>query len=608
MINSRTITLSCFLALGCFAAASSSASTDTLVEILEDDSLSHTGMMTETDTLEALVEQLEDAEESSVLDLFEEFVPEGMSVPSIESRSRVSRKLDLSRGFTEGRYLGSSWKSYERLKVVQGDHLAAGLLAEKDPGESGFNDFVTGYFRVKDYGPVRSLVLGDYIVEAGQGIALWRGYDFQKGAEIVLPVRRRGRGLVPYASSDENAYLRGAAAHLGWDDVSLTGFYSRKSTSATLDSSGNVSSVYTAGYFRTATEREKRNNVNETMLGLSASYLLSGNAHIGLTGYRARYSRELALSTQGFFGREINVISSDYLFSVESVQIFGEWGIINSHFGGVSGIHIVPTGSIDIVTVYREYPPEFINLHNNGFSERLGTSNERGWYLGVQFRPLQRVRLSGYFDLFSFPEKSATTLFTGGGHELLVQADVRPAPRLLVTPRFRRKVTVERKSAVDEFNRAVQFDDEKLKSNYRITAEYQLNKTTKLRTRFEYVELELRYLHRGEKGMLLYHDVVIKPSPTFTFSGRVAVFRTDSFDSGIGEYERDLPGVLTVPVLYGRGVRWYFLAQFLLAESLQFSVKYSELIRDDVKTIGTGLDELPTNRDSRIGLQLDCSF
>jgi len=557
------------------------------------------------DTLEQLVDQVEDVEESSVADLIEEIFG-AKENPTVSARSRFTRKLQPARAYLDGRYSGPSSRIYQRYKLAGGDHLAAGILLEKDPGESRVNDFTSGYLLVKKVGPIRTFVLGDYIVEAGQGVALWRGYDFPKGAEVVVPVRRESRGLMPYASSDEYSFLRGAAIEIEWADRTLTAFYSHRRLSATVDTSGNVSGIYTAGYFRTPTEKEKRNNLAETLGGLRGLYRLSDRDQIGVTGYATFYSREFA--APHLYGKRFTIVSADYQLVIRSIDIFGEWSVNNASVGGITGVHTQVEKSFEIITAFRSYPSSFLSIHNNGFGERYGTANERGWYLAARVRPLRGVRMAVYFDLFSFPEKTSTSLFGGNGHEMFFQADVTALPRLSVTPRFRRKVTVERTSIVDALSRTVRFDDEKRKENYRITADYRLNRTTSLRSRFEFTQIDFRYLRRKEHGMLMYCDVVVKPSGRFSFNGRLAVFRTDSFDSGIGEYERDLPGVLSVPILYGRGVKWYVLLHYSLMESLRLSFKYSELIRDDVKTIGSGLDEILTNRDNRIGVQLDFSL
>jgi DNA-binding PadR family transcriptional regulator len=108
-----------------------------------------------------------------------------------------------------------------------------------------------------------------------------------------------------------------------------------------------------------------------------------------------------------------------------------------------------------------------------------------------------------------------------------------------------------------------------------------------------------------EKGSIYYSDLVFLPTKELWLNLRVAFFRTDSYSSGIYEYERDLDGVLTQPVLYGKGVRWYLIIKYTFLEHLNLSAKFSDHIRDDVKKIGSGYDQLPTNHDDRISLQLD---
>jgi hypothetical protein len=89
---------------------------------------------------------------------------------------------------------------------------------------------------------------------------------------------------------------------------------------------------------------------------------------------------------------------------------------------------------------------------------------------------------------------------------------------------------------------------------------------------------------------------------------RIIVFRSDSYFSGIFEYERDLDGVLTQPILYGSGVRWFLLFKYELINHIKISMKYSDYIRDDVKQIGTGLDQLLGNHDNRVSAQMDIGF
>ena len=65
-----------------------------------------------------------------------------------------------------------------------------GLIGEKDSGESftwnqkskGF-DFYSAYIQVKDRGPLKNLIFGDYRLQMGQGLVYGSGYAPGKGRE-----------------------------------------------------------------------------------------------------------------------------------------------------------------------------------------------------------------------------------------------------------------------------------------------------------------------------------------------------------------------------------------------------------------------------------------
>ena len=563
------------------------------------------------DKLESLFEQTPGLEESSALDLIptELWNPSPKaSKPAIDFRSRFSRKLQPARGFTEQEYSGSSLKSYQRLKLTHGEHLGAGLILEKDAGENSFADFAAGYLMLKDSGPLITIVLGDYCVEAGQGIALWRGFSFSKGAEVVLPAKKKGRGIVPYLSSDENSFLRGAAAAVSISEFQLLLFYSSKVLSATVDSSGRVTSFYTSGYFRTEGEKSKKNALTEHLFGGRVVWDVSVASIVGLSIFTARYSRNIQLTQPRFSDQEASTAFFDYNFQFDPIKLFGEWGYSRNALGGISGFSIVPSSTMGLIAVLRNYPSTYFNLHNGGFGEREGTSNEQGVYLGTELRPHRSITIAAYVDYFAFPSPTSTAIFGGRGREHFFQATTHFIPRLSITARYRIKTTTERTTMIDPSGISFVRADEKSRQSFRISFDYRVSSTSQVRTRIEYDRLRQELRNTDEEGMVVYEEIHTQLSRGLAIDGRVAVFRSDTFESGIATYEPDLPGVITVPILYGRGARWYVRLRYKAADSIRISFKYSELVRDDVTVIGSGLDELPTNRDNRMSLQLDLSF
>jgi hypothetical protein len=48
--------------------------------------------------------------------------------------------------------------------------------------------------------------------------------------------------------------------------------------------------------------------------------------------------------------------------------------------------------------------------------------------------------------------------------------------------------------------------------------------------------------------------------------------------------------------------------EYQVNENIRLSAKYSDMLRDDVKHMGSGVDELPTNHDDRVSVQADIDF
>ena len=126
-------------------------------------------------------------------------------------RSRFTNDLQTREGFINKKYEGTKPKVYNRMTLKYSRNYQAGFLAEKDAGESSIDEFKTYYFLISDIGSLHKFVLGDYLVEFGQGLALWSPYGFSKGSDAVYPVKKRDRTLRPYISATESNFLRGAA-------------------------------------------------------------------------------------------------------------------------------------------------------------------------------------------------------------------------------------------------------------------------------------------------------------------------------------------------------------------------------------------------------------
>ncbi|MFN3695744.1 MAG: ComEA family DNA-binding protein, partial [Ignavibacterium sp.] len=98
-------------------------------------------------------------------------------------RSRFGNDLQTRKGFEEGIYLGSKLRAYNRLLIKYSNQIQAGIIFDKDAGEKDFNDFNSFHINAKDIGMIKNFILGDYVLEFGQGLMLWSPYSFSKGAD-----------------------------------------------------------------------------------------------------------------------------------------------------------------------------------------------------------------------------------------------------------------------------------------------------------------------------------------------------------------------------------------------------------------------------------------
>jgi len=116
---------------------------------------------------------------------------------------RYRRKLELADGYkskdNEKRFDGSPDQLYLRYKVSRSKDFSLGVTLEKDAGErflwkpsksNYLADFYSYHFMTEEKGPFRKLLVGDYVLQFGQGLVLGGGLNFGKGAEPVLTAKK----------------------------------------------------------------------------------------------------------------------------------------------------------------------------------------------------------------------------------------------------------------------------------------------------------------------------------------------------------------------------------------------------------------------------------
>ncbi|HTK81768.1 MAG TPA: hypothetical protein VL633_05710 [Bacteroidota bacterium] len=513
-------------------------------------------------------------------------------------RSRISQRLQRSRGYADGGFTGSPLASYQRLTYSPGVY-SFGILMTKDPGEQKMNDLTVWSFGIHDIGMLKNALAGSYRIEAGQGIALSRGYGFSKGADVVTPASKKSRGLISSLSSDEASSFKGAALELSGGLLSLILFYSRKYQSTSLNSAGDATSIITSGYYRTQMELSRRDNLIEILPGMHAQFS-APFLTIGMTWYRSTFSSRLLLDDgRKFSGDRYAAAAIDYRATLGSLSLFGEWARVNSEIGGISGVRLSPGSHVILIASVRSYPYRFFSMHGSGFQEGSSMSNELGVYLAMAVKLARSINVSLYVDQFTFPEKTSASRFPTGGSDALVQCEWSPVRQGRAIVRYQRKLTSDRSASFPHVG-----DVQRLQ-RFRMQFDYQISEHARLRSRVDNVLLDWRIDTRTEQGLGYFQDFRYQWGKKFSWNLRVSMFRTDSYSTRISTAEDDVEGAVSLPVLYGTGVRWYSMVEYQAGENVRLSAKYSDTLRDDVKHMGSGMDELPANHDDRVSLQAD---
>lgn len=520
-------------------------------------------------------------------------------------RNRVTNDLQNRDGFITGKYQGSKLKSYNRFLYNFDENYQAGVLVEKDPGELSYTDFTSFHLQVKEIGILKNFVAGDYLLEYGQGLALWSPFGFSKGADAVYPVKKKARFLRPYTSAAEYRFFRGASARIVIDDFNLTAFYSGNTFDATIDPiTGNITSVGQTGFHRFESELSKKNSAHEKLIGGVLDYKLRNKFNFGMIYYNASFNKNFqSNSLYSIEGESFNYYSLYYDFNFSKINLFGEASYDGNSVASINGVQFSANRELIFTSAVRSYPRNYINLYGFGFSEKSGSiNNEVGIYSGFKWViPIGVLNL--YYDIFKFPYRTNQNSLSSEGNDLLVDFVSVPLPNFELRLRYK----YENK----EVTELIGFDEEivrRLKQIARTELIYNVSRYLRLKTRIEYNHYFIKDAGLKENGFLVFQDVRYVPQKNINLYGRIIFFQTDSFNSAVYEYENDLLGVMPNLAMYGKGVRWYLIIKYKPLNFLTLSTKYSETYKPDVTSLSSGDNEIIGNVDNRISFQIDMSF
>lgn len=515
-------------------------------------------------------------------------------------------------------YPGSRERLLLRYKYQYGNLLQYGFTAEKDPGEQWFRgaqkkgfDFYSAHLFIRNTGIIKSLAVGDFTLNMGQGLIQWQSLAFKKNVDISN-IKRQAPVLRPFNSTSEFFYNRGAGITLERKQFQFTAFASLRKVSGnivtdTLQQEDYFSSLLTSGLHRTANEQADKNAVQMFSYGSNISYQ-KNNLHVGFNAVHFQFNRSYNKDNQpynyfAFRGNELTNVSVDWSYTWRNLHWFGELANHNAAaYAMVSGLLMSVDPKVDLSFVYRNIEPAYQSIFGNAFTENTLPSNEKGLFAGIAIKPSVKWKIDAYSDMYRFPFLRFRVNAPSSGNDYLVQITHKPIKSVEIYTRFRTETKALNFAGTDPINVAEPVPVKR--SNWRTQIQFKLNPVITLRQRLDWMWYQQQGLP-ASTGFLTFFDVFYKPMlSAFSANMRLQYFETDDFNSRIYAFENDVLYSFSIPAFSDRGYRYYINLSYDLTKKLSIWTRWAQLIYRNRSEIGSGLDEISGNRRSELKVQI----
>ena len=491
-----------------------------------------------------------------------------------------------------------------------------GFTMEKDAGEKNFADHTSGYLMVRKKGIINTLIIGDYLVNMGQGLIHWQGYAFGKSNNIIGGYRQ-GEAIRPHSGSDENRYHRGIATTFEKKKLLITVFAGQEKIDANImtdTSIGNntsrfISSFLTSGLHAKASDLADKNSVKETVFGSRLGVQMKG-IKMAINYINTMFDVPIKKRYQPYnyhaiSGNRWQNTSLDFSTNSKNIFLFGEAAIdqkLNKAI--VTGLVKSFDTKLDATIIYRNIDKSFRSLQSNAMTQNTEANNERGIFSCVNFLVNTKTKIDGYADYFINPWVGYYTDGIRRGKTFSIQ----------FTWKSNKKTEFYSRIQQDERNGNYRMDGDKTNrlgiitnTKWRTHLSFMPHESFTIRQRIElakYVQAEQPF----EIGFMSYLEIIYKPMlKPYSLSARMSIFETGGYNARIYAYERDLLSYYSIPAMYDKGIRHYLLMQYKISKSIQIWFKYIHT-KSAPNGIVYGSSSFGNNLKKEWRLQVICHF
>ncbi|MBQ8098729.1 MAG: helix-hairpin-helix domain-containing protein [Bacteroidaceae bacterium] len=362
-------------------------------------------------------------------------------------RQGFKAKLNRATGRqTPAAYRGHPLSGTVRYRATYGDRLAVGFTAKNSDGEPFAHDVNRlfdsySFFLVRHQsGLLNSWAVGDYKVHIGKGLTAGIGF-MNSGMALLASRHDHSQGIFPHSGTDEYRFQRGAAFTLRRGSFRLLTFASHRYLDGRLDD-GRIYSINTSGYHRTTLERERKNNVQQTLGGLSADAQFR-QLHVGFSALFTHYDHPFARGSQAYQqhypeGADFGNFGLHYAYDRRKVNVGGETAL--THDGRLAMLHdarLQLPWHMRLYVQHRYYHPSYHAPLAWAYTSSSAVRGEHGLMLGAFWAPSRQWDLSGYLDGYRRLGPTFRALTSSNGYSLQAQLSFRPGRNALWLFRYR---------------------------------------------------------------------------------------------------------------------------------------------------------------------------
>ena len=393
-----------------------------------------------------------------------------------------------------------------------------------------------GYIQLKDIGPMKTVVAGNYQASFGYGLVV--GSPFKRGkSAYIQSTATTDEGLKKYSSvGDSYNYFHGVGATARvsrWADVSA--FYSLRKGKE--EAWNHVVGVNATGRW------------NRLKVGITAVETIEATSSQFRERSQASYSLEVK-DDESKRRATSGVMGVNARWNMGKVDIWGEvatshgnkWGV-----GVITGVRYRPISDLNLLAIYRYYSPEFDNVYANSLCSWSRMKDEHGGYLGVEYNRLKNWQLSAFGDVWKT------------GFETMAQADFIPQKDYRMHTRFRVKRKDEKDTYSLRWNMVYEFGQWKMKTQ----ADGNM------------VQAKGAWTY----GWSVLQDVEYRFSEVpIVLQLRAQAFDAREWNNRVYIYENDVLYAYAIPFVYGLGGRFWLNARYKINDMFSLYLRVSETI------------------------------